>query len=66
MAPSSGVGPEAIAGIVVGCLLALLLLFLLAVWLLSLWMRGPTKGSDNPKRMDGKVECEYNVKFLEL
>ena len=27
----------------------------LALYLLRLWMQGPTRGSDNPKKLDGKT-----------
>ncbi len=27
----------------------------IGIFLLRRWLRGPTKGSDNPKRLDGKT-----------
>ncbi len=45
----------AIAGIVAGSVIGGLALIILIVFLLRRWLRGPTKGSDNPKRLDGKT-----------
>ena len=45
----------AIAGIVVGSILGFILLLVLFFFLLRKWWQGPTKGSDNPKRLDGRV-----------
>ncbi len=42
----------AIAGIVVASLVVLILAF---VFVLRRYLRGPTKGSDNIKRLDGKI-----------
>ena len=44
-----------IAGIVIGCLIGIPGLIFLILFLLRLWMRGPTKGSDNTKKLDGKL-----------
>lgn len=44
-----------IAGIVIASLVGFVILVALCLYLLSLWMKGPTKGTDNPKSMDGKV-----------
>lgn len=41
--------------IVIGSIVGFILLFGLLLYVLRLWMRGPTKGSDNKKKLDGKV-----------
>jgi hypothetical protein len=45
----------AVAGIVIGSLIGIFLFFVLSLFLLRFWMRGPTKGSDNKKKLDGKT-----------
>lgn len=44
-----------IAGIVIGCLIGIPGLIALLMFLLRMWMQGPTKGSDNTKKLDGKL-----------
>ena len=44
-----------IAGICIGVILGIPLLLFLMLLALRIWMRGPTKGSDNPKKLDGKL-----------
>ena len=44
-----------VAGIVIGSIIGFLLLFVGLLFLLRIWMRGPTKGTDNKKRLDGKI-----------
>jgi hypothetical protein len=44
-----------IAGCVIGCLIGIPLVIFLLRCLLRLYIRGPTKGSDNPKNLDGKL-----------
>ena len=44
-----------IAGIVIGCLIGIPLVIFLILFALRMWMRGPTKGSDNTKKLDGKL-----------
>ncbi len=56
--------PAAVAGIVAGSIVAVVLLFVLFLVLFRAWMRGPTKGSDNPKRLDGKVRKWHTKKVL--
>ena len=50
-----GESVETVALIFVGVVMTLALLVCLAA-LLRTWWQGPTKGSDNPKRLDGKVK----------
>ncbi len=56
--------PAAVAGIVAGSIVAVVLLFVLFLVLFRAWMRGPTKGSDNPKRLDGNVRTWHTKKVL--
>lgn len=51
MALSAG----AVAGIVIGSLFGFVLLVFLLLVALRFWMRGPTRGSDNPKQLHGKT-----------
>ena len=44
-----------IAGIVIGCLIGIPLVIFLILFALRMWMRGPTKGSDSTKKLDGKL-----------
>lgn len=44
-----------IAGIVIGCLIGIPLFVFLILFALRIWMRGPTKGSDSTKKLDGKL-----------
>ena len=44
-----------IIGIIIGCLIGIPLFIFLVLYLFRLWMRGPTRGSDNPKKLDGKL-----------
>ncbi len=50
-----GLSGGAIAGIVIGSIVGFVLLFVGLLFLLRIWMRGPTKGTDNKKKLDGKV-----------
>ena len=43
------------AGITLGIIFGIALLLFLMLYALKLWMRGPSKGSDNPKKLDGKL-----------
>ncbi len=45
----------AIAGIVTGSILGLVFIVVLIWFLVRRALRGPTKGSDNPKRLDSRV-----------
>ncbi len=58
--------PAAVAGIVAGSIVAVVLLFVLFLVLFRAWMRGPTKGSDNPKRLDGKVKKQHTKKLFKI
>ena len=44
-----------IVGIVLGVLIGVPLVLFLMLYALKRWMQGPTKGSDNPKKLDGKL-----------
>ena len=44
-----------IVGIVLGALIGVPLVLFLMLYALKRWMQGPTKGSDNPKKLDGKL-----------
>merc|ERR1712223_1813447 len=44
-----------IAAIVLGVLIGIPLVLFLMLYALKRWMQGPTKGSDNPKKLDGKL-----------
>ena len=44
-----------VAGIVIGCLIGIPLVIFLIMFLIRKWMQGPTRGSDNPKKLDGKL-----------
>jgi len=44
-----------VAGIVIGCLIGIPLAIFLIMFLIRKWMQGPTRGSDNPKKLDGKL-----------
>ncbi len=46
---------EQIAGIAVGSVLGVVVLFLLITLLIRCYHRNYTKGSDNPKKLEGKV-----------
>ncbi len=51
--------------IVIGSIVGFVILFALLLYVLRLWMRGPTKGSDNKKKLDGKtVAITGNIHFL--
>jgi hypothetical protein len=50
-----GLSGGAIAGIVIGSIVGFILLFAGFLFFLRIWMRGPTKGTDNKKKLDGKV-----------
>ena len=43
------------AGIAIGIILAIVLVLFLMLYAFKIWMQGPTKGSDNPKKLDGKL-----------
>ena len=47
--------PEVIVGIVLGSIFGLVLLFLLILLCMRCYIRGPMKGSNHKKRLDGKV-----------
>ena len=49
------VGTGAIVGIGVGSVIAALVILTFLTHFLRMWLRGPTLGSDNRKRLDGKV-----------
>ena len=44
-----------IVGIVLGVLICVPLVLFLMLYAFKRWMQGPTKGSDNPKKLDGKL-----------
>ena len=44
-----------IAALVIGILVGIPLAIFLIMLAIRFWMRGPTKGSDNPKKLDGKL-----------
>ena len=44
-----------VAGIVIGCLIGIPLLIFLIMFAIRRFMQGPTKGSDNTKKLDGKL-----------
>ena len=44
-----------IVGIVLGVLIGVPLVLFLMLYAFKRWMQGPTKGSDNPKKLDGKL-----------
>ncbi len=48
-------GGGEIAGIAIGSILGVVILVVILLFLLRRFLRGPTKGSDNPKQLDGKV-----------
>ena len=41
--------------IIIGVSIGVVLIIIILVFALRRWLRGPTKGSDNPKRLDGKT-----------
>ena len=43
------------AGIAIGVIFAIVLILFLILYAFKIWMQGPTKGSDNPKKLDGKL-----------
>lgn len=45
----------AIVGIVIGSVITAILVLALLIHFFRLWIRGPLRGSDNKKRLDGKV-----------
>ena len=49
------VGTGAIVGIAVGSVIAGIVILTFLTHFLRMWLRGPTSGSDNRKRLDGKV-----------
>lgn len=49
------VGTGAIVGITVGSVIAGIVILAFLTHFLRMWLRGPTIGSDNRKRLDGKV-----------
>ena len=48
-------GTGAIVGITIGSFITAVLVFALLIYVFKLWLRGPTLGSDQRKRLDGKV-----------
>ena len=50
-----GLSGGEIAAAVIGSIVGFVLLFIALLFLLRIWMRGPTKGTDNKKKLDGKV-----------
>ena len=67
MSDEDGLSGGEIAAAVIGALFAFALLFVAVVFLLRIWMRGPTKGTDNKKKLDGKIVAitgSYFVKNL--
>jgi hypothetical protein len=55
-----GLSGGEIAAAVIGSLVGFALLFAGLIFLLRIWMRGPTKGTDNKKKLDGKVSVLWN------
>ncbi len=55
-----GLSGGEIAAAVIGSLVGFALLFAALIFLLRIWMRGPTKGTDNKKKLDGKVSVLLN------
>ncbi len=55
-----GLSGGEIAAAVIGSLVGFALLFAALIFLLRIWMRGPTKGTDNKKKLDGKVSVLWN------
>ena len=54
---------EALIGVIVaGSVVGFILLVVIILLLLRCWFRGPTTGSDNPKRLDDKVRF-YSIEF---
>lgn len=51
----SFMGTGAIVGITIGSFITAVLVFALLIYVFKLWLRGPTLGSDQRKRLDGKV-----------
>ena len=43
------------AGIAIGVILAIALILFLMLYAFKIWMQGPTKGSENSKKLDGKL-----------
>ena len=54
-----------VAGIVIGCLIGIPLAIFLIMLLIRKWMQGPTRGSDNPKKLDGKLVVITGANILE-
>ncbi len=50
-----GLSGGAIAGITIGTIIGVILLLVIFIFLLRKYLQGPTKGSDNPKKLDDKV-----------
>ena len=48
-------GTGAIVGITIGSVITAVLVLALLIYMFKLWLRGPTLGSDQRKRLDGKV-----------
>ena len=44
-----------IIGIIVGSLIASAFVLALILYIVRLWIRGPMKGSDNRRRLDGRI-----------
>ena len=60
-----------IIGIVVGSLIAAAFVLALVYYVLRLWIRGPMKGSDNRRRLDGRIvvitgKSQTNLQWLSL
>jgi hypothetical protein len=53
-----------IAAAVIGALAGFALLFVGLVFLFRIWMRGPTRGTDNKKKLDGKVVAITGTDFI--
>ena len=47
-----------------GIVIAFFIGIFLICALLRLWWQGPAKGSDNPKRLDGKVRVQYTNSYV--
>ena len=47
--------PLATAGVAVGASVGTLAVLALSLFGIRRWIRGPTKGTDNPKRLDNRV-----------
>jgi hypothetical protein len=56
----------AIIGITIGSVITAILVTALLTYFFRMWLRGPSKGSDNRKRLDGKVVAITGKKSFEM